>query len=67
MPNLQILQIGFNTYAELGKTDESSPVSSQKLKGFANLEELHLEGNLFEDWNQILRLSRLPKYAMSGH
>ncbi|KAI8606037.1 hypothetical protein EDD21DRAFT_410545 [Dissophora ornata] len=61
MPNLQIFQIGFNMYTELGKTNESSSASSQKLKGFANLEELHLEGNLFEDWNQILRLSRLPK------
>ncbi|KAG0304427.1 hypothetical protein BGZ98_005519 [Dissophora globulifera] len=61
MPNLQILQIGFNNFTELGKTDSSIPVASQKLKGFANLEELHLEGNSFADWNQILRLSRLPK------
>ncbi|KAF9280409.1 hypothetical protein BGZ68_007251 [Mortierella alpina] len=61
MPNLQILQIGFNMYSELGKTVNSAPVASQKVPGFANLEELHLEGNVFEDWNQILRLSRLPK------
>ncbi|KAF9573972.1 hypothetical protein EC968_007658 [Mortierella alpina] len=61
MPNLQILQIGFNMYSELGKTSDSTPIASQKVPGFSNLEELHLEGNIFDDWNQILRLSRLPK------
>ncbi|KAI1293410.1 hypothetical protein EDD11_008419 [Mortierella claussenii] len=64
LPNLQILQIGFNLFLELGKSEDSStPVSLQKVKGFANLQELHLEGNIFEDWNQILRLSHLPKLA----
>ncbi|CAO3574184.1 unnamed protein product [Mortierella alpina] len=61
MPNLQILQIGFNMYSELGKTLGSTAIASQKVPGFASLEELHLEGNIFDDWNQILRLSRLPK------
>ncbi|KAG0200079.1 hypothetical protein BGX28_006770 [Mortierella sp. GBA30] len=60
LPNLHILQIGFNMYSELGKTDDSVPIASQKIPGFAKLEELHLEGNAFVDWNQIRRLSRLP-------
>ncbi|KAF9934220.1 hypothetical protein FBU30_002913 [Linnemannia zychae] len=59
-PNLKILQIGFNLLTALGESDESASVADQKVKGFANLEELHLEGNKFTDWNQILRLSRLP-------
>ncbi|KAF9360459.1 hypothetical protein BGX26_009287 [Mortierella sp. AD094] len=61
MPNLRILQIGFNMFTELGKTDPASPIASQKVKGLINLEDLHLEGNLLADWNQILRLSHLPK------
>ncbi|KAF9100654.1 hypothetical protein BGX29_006393 [Mortierella sp. GBA35] len=61
MPNLELLQIGFNLFTELGKSDDSTPVTEQKVKGFAKLENLHLEGNQFVDWNQILRLSRLPK------
>ncbi|KAG0003124.1 hypothetical protein BGZ79_001604 [Entomortierella chlamydospora] len=61
MPNLQVLQIGFNMFTELGKTDPASPIASQKIKGLVNLEDLHLEGNLLADWNQILRLSHLPK------
>ncbi|KAF9911161.1 hypothetical protein BX616_010659 [Lobosporangium transversale] len=61
MPNLQVLQIGFNMYSELGKTDSTMPVLAQKVKGFVNLEDLHLEGNMLADWNQILRLSHLPK------
>ncbi|KAG0364698.1 hypothetical protein BC939DRAFT_507892 [Gamsiella multidivaricata] len=61
LPNLRILQIGYNLFSELGKVDPSVPIASQKVKGFANLENLHLEGNAFTDWNQILRLSRLPK------
>ncbi|KAG0272967.1 hypothetical protein BGZ95_011240 [Linnemannia exigua] len=60
LPNLEILQIGFNLFTELGKSDETSPIAEQKVKGFAKLENLHLEGNKFVDWNQILRLSRLP-------
>ncbi|KAF9146581.1 hypothetical protein BG015_011564 [Linnemannia schmuckeri] len=61
LPNLEILQFGFNLLTELGKSDESTPVADQKIKGFAKLEDLHLEGNKLMDWNQILRLSRLPK------
>ena len=66
IPNLEMLQFGFNLLQELGKKadDEDSsslPVSQQKVKGFANLQDIHLEGNNFQDWNQILRLSRLPK------
>ncbi|KAG0025293.1 hypothetical protein BGZ81_007254 [Podila clonocystis] len=64
IPNLEMLQFGFNLLKELGKTDENTssfPVSHQKVKGFANLQDIHLEGNAFQDWNQILRLSRLPK------
>ncbi|KAF9337241.1 hypothetical protein BGZ91_009582 [Linnemannia elongata] len=61
LPNLEILQIGFNLFTELGKSDESTPVADQKIRGFAKLENLHLEGNKLVDWNQILRLSRLPK------
>ncbi|KAF9113376.1 hypothetical protein BGX27_001704 [Mortierella sp. AM989] len=61
MPNLQVLQIGFNMLTELGKTNTDTPIASQKLKGLVHLEDLHLEGNLFSDWNQILRLSHLPK------
>ncbi|KAG0256650.1 hypothetical protein BG011_004377 [Mortierella polycephala] len=61
MPNLQILQIGFNLFTDLGKSDDSVPLASQKVKGFANLKELHLEGNSLVDWNQVLRLSQLPK------
>lgn len=64
LPNLEILQIGFNLFTELGKSDESTPVADQKIKGFAKLENLHLEGNKLVDWNQILRLSRLPKYVV---
>ncbi|KAG0372230.1 hypothetical protein BGX24_000531 [Mortierella sp. AD032] len=60
LPNLEILQIGFNLFTELGKSDEATPVAEQKVKGFAKLENLHLEGNKFVEWNQILRLSRLP-------
>lgn len=63
LPNLEILQIGFNFFTELGKSDESTPVEDQKIKGFAKLEDLHLEGNKLVDWNQILRLSRFPKYV----
>lgn len=63
LPNLEILQIGFNLFTELGKADESTSVEDQKIKGFAKLEDLHLEGNKLVDWNQILRLSRLPKYV----
>lgn len=62
MPNIKILQIGYNLFTELGKSDPSVPIADQKVKGFANLEDLHLEGNLFTDWNQVLRLSHLPKY-----
>jgi hypothetical protein len=62
MPNVKILQIGYNLFTELGKSDSSVPIANQKVKGFANLEDLHLEGNMFSDWNQILRLSQLPKY-----
>ncbi|KAF9369276.1 hypothetical protein CPB97_003725 [Podila verticillata] len=66
IPNLEMLQFGFNLLQELGKKagdDDSSslPVSQQKVKGFANLQDIHLEGNNFQDWNQILRLSHLPK------
>ncbi|KAF9935260.1 hypothetical protein BGZ65_003430 [Modicella reniformis] len=61
MPKLKILQIGYNQFTELGKTNKTVPIMSQKVKGFANLKELHLEGNMFTDWNQILRLSHLPK------
>lgn len=64
IPNLEMLQFGFNLLQDLGKTNEdasSLPVSQQKIKGFANLQDIHLEGNVFQDWNQILRLSRLPK------
>ncbi|KAG0099383.1 hypothetical protein BGZ93_007879 [Podila epicladia] len=63
IPNLEMLQFGFNMLQEFGKTDgdASLPVSQQKVKGFANLQDIHLEGNAFQDWNQILRLSRLPK------
>ncbi|KAK3810001.1 MAG: hypothetical protein J3Q66DRAFT_62075 [Benniella sp.] len=61
MPNVKILQIGYNLFTELGKSDSSAPIANQKVKGFANLEDLHLEGNLLSDWNQILRLSQLPK------
>lgn len=57
-----MLQIGFNMLTELGKVDGSLPVATQKVNGFAKLEDLHLEGNLFSDWNQILRLSHLPRY-----
>ncbi|GJJ72151.1 tubulin-specific chaperone E [Entomortierella parvispora] len=60
-PNLEMLQIGFNMLADLGKNDGSVPVATQKVSGFAKLEDLHLEGNLFSDWNQILRLSHLPR------
>jgi hypothetical protein len=63
LPNLEILQIGFNLLTELGKSDESSPVSNQKVKGFAKLRDLHLEGNKYVEWSQILRLSRLPRYG----
>ena len=63
LPNLEILQIGFNLFTELGKSDGSTPVEDQKIKGFAKLEDLHLEGNKLVDWNQILRLSRFPKYV----
>ncbi|KAF9432266.1 hypothetical protein BGZ76_011039 [Entomortierella beljakovae] len=61
MPNLKILQIGFNRFTELGETDPNTPIALQKVKGLVNLEDLHLEGNLFSDWNQLLRLSHLPK------
>ncbi|KAG0289384.1 hypothetical protein BGZ97_006477 [Linnemannia gamsii] len=61
LPNLEILQIGFNLFNELGKSDESTPVAEQKIKGFEKLENLHLEGNKLVDWNQVLRLSRFPK------
>ena len=60
-PNIEMLQIGFNMLTELGQSDDSTPVANQKVKGFAKLEDLHLEGNLFSDWNQILRLSHLPR------
>lgn len=63
LPNLEILQIGFNLITELGKSDESSPVAEQKIKGFEKLENLHLEGNKLMDWNHVLRLSRFPKYV----
>jgi hypothetical protein len=63
LPNLEILQIGFNLFNELGKSDESTPVAEQKIKGFEKLENLHLEGNKLVDWNQVLRLSRFPKYV----
>ncbi|KAF9425172.1 hypothetical protein BGZ94_007773 [Podila epigama] len=61
MPNLEMLQIGFNLLNELGRTDSTTPVSHQKIKGFLNLKDIHLEGNHFADWQQIMRLSRLPK------
>ncbi|KAF9200224.1 hypothetical protein BGZ49_009559 [Haplosporangium sp. Z 27] len=61
MPNIQILQIGYNMFTELGKTNPETPIATQKIKGFVNLEDLHLEGNLIADWNQVLRLSHLPK------
>ncbi|KAF9126247.1 hypothetical protein BGW39_006765 [Mortierella sp. 14UC] len=64
LPNLEILQIGFNLFTELGKSDESSPVAEQKVKGFAKLQDLHLEGNKFVEWSQILRLSRFPSLRL---
>ncbi|KAG0346620.1 hypothetical protein BG004_001241 [Podila humilis] len=60
-PNLEILQFGFNFLKELGDSEEATIVSHQKVKGFENLKDLHIEGNAIQDWNQIMRLSHLPK------
>ncbi|KAG0235222.1 hypothetical protein BGW42_005686 [Actinomortierella wolfii] len=59
LPNLEILQFGYNRLKSFDAADDTAPMC-KITKHFRRLKTLHLEGNDFDDWQQILRLSALP-------